>query len=138
MRMSDWSSDVCSSDLVDYAARQRAMNMKYFVVEQLPLLTPESLDKYFLEIGDNAVDWISRRVLELCYTSIEIEPLARDLGRDHPPFRWEPKRRVLLQAEIDALALHIYGLDRDEAQWLIDSFAVLRKYEERDLNEYIG
>lgn len=125
-----------SSLVVDYAARQRAMNMKYFVVEQLPVLPPSQLDQKFSEIGENAVDWISCRVLELCYTATELELFARDLGRTHPPFFWNPSRRILLQAEIDAFALHLYRLNRDDAEWLLDSFAVLRKYEERDHSEF--
>jgi len=35
-----------------------------------------------------------------------------------------------LQAEVDAAVLHLYGLDREQSEWLIDSFTVLRKYEE--------
>ncbi|MFZ1991299.1 MAG: hypothetical protein WAW96_16190, partial [Alphaproteobacteria bacterium] len=55
---------------------------------------------------------------------------------DHPPFRWQPDRRVLLQAEIDAAVLHLYALNRSQAEWLLDSFKVLQKYEERDVGEY--
>ena len=32
--------------------------------------------------------------------------------------------------------LHVYGLDRDEAEHVLDSFPVVRKYEERDFGEY--
>jgi hypothetical protein len=60
-----------------------------------------------------------------------LEPFARDCGDDGPPFRWLPERRAEIQAEVDAAVLHLYGLDRGQAEWLIDSFTVLRKYEER-------
>lgn len=39
------------------------------------------------------------------------------------------------QADIDACALHLFGLARHQAEWLLDSFTVLRKYEERDHQE---
>jgi hypothetical protein len=58
------------------------------------------------------------------------------VGRDHPPFRWQPGRRILLQAEIDAAMLHLYGLSQMQAEWLLDSFTVLQKYEERDHGEF--
>ena len=32
--------------------------------------------------------------------------------------------------------LHVYGLNRTEAEHVVDSFSVVRKYEERDYGEY--
>ena len=125
-----------SALLTDYSARQRAMNMKYFVVEQIPVPSPEVLSVFLSWLGSSPEDWIADRVLELSYTNEELAPFAADLGRDHPPFRWQPKRRVFLQAEIDAAVLHLYGLSRTQADWLLDSFTVLRKYEERDHGEF--
>lgn len=125
-----------SSLLVDYAARQKTNRMKLYVVEQLPVLRPERILSEISWLGTPAVTWLSNRVLELCYTNDELEDFAADLGRDHPPFRWQPDRRVLLQAEIDAAVLHLYGLSKVQAEWLLDSFMVLRKYEERDHNEF--
>ena len=58
------------------------------------------------------------------------------MGDDGPPFRWDPDRRALLQAELDAAMLHVYGLTRAEAEHVLDSFPVVRKYEERDHGEY--
>ena len=127
----------CLNTLVtDYSARQRAMNMKFFVVEQLPALSPDFLAVSVSWLGTSAEDWLADRVLELCYTNDELVSFGADLGRDHPPFRWLPERRILLQAEIDAAVLHLYGLSRDQAEWLLDSFTVLKKYEERDHGEF--
>lgn len=71
------------------------------------------------------------RVLELSYTAWDLLPYARDLGDDRPPFRWNEERRALLRAELDAAYLHLYGLDRGDAEHVIDSFFVVRKNEER-------
>jgi hypothetical protein len=46
------------------------------------------------------------------------------------------ERRALLRADLDGAFLHVYGLDRDEAEHVVDSFNVVRKYEERDFGEY--
>jgi hypothetical protein len=110
--------------------------MSFFVVEQLAVLPPTALSEYRAWLGESARDWLADRVHELSYTNVELAPFSRDLGGDLPPFRWLPERRVLLQAEIDAAVLHLYQLSRSQAEWLLDSFTVLRKYEERDHGEF--
>jgi hypothetical protein len=65
-----------------------------------------------------------------------LKSYADDLGTAGPPFRWDPDRRALLRADLDASFLHIYGLDREESEHVLDSFPVTRKYEERDFCEY--
>jgi hypothetical protein len=125
-----------SSLVADYCVRQKSNAMTFFVVEQIAVIAPDNLAKNFGWLDVAAEDWLSDRVFELCYTNEELAPFAADLGRDHPPFRWQTDRRVLLQAEIDAAVLHLYGLSRAQAQWLLDSFTVLQKYEERDHGEF--
>ena len=127
---------VLSSFVIDYDARQKSSRMTFFVIEQLAILPPEDLEVKREWLGSTARDWLAPRVLELTHTNIELAPFARDLGLDLPPFRWSAERRVLLQAEIDAAVLHLYGLTRPQAEWLLDSFTVLRKYEERDHGEF--
>lgn len=50
--------------------------------------------------------------------------------------RWDPDRRALLRADLDAAFLHLYGLTRTEAEHVLDSFPVVRKSEERDFGEH--
>ena len=50
--------------------------------------------------------------------------------------RWVSERRALLRADLDAGFLHVYGLNRAEAEHVLDSFNVVRKYEERDFGDY--
>jgi hypothetical protein len=127
---------ILSSLLVDYDARQKSSRMVLFVVEQLAALTLEALRERRPWLGGTASDWLADRTLELSYSSVELTPFARELGRQHPPFRWSPDRRELLQAEIDAAVLHLSDLTRPQAEWVLDSFTVLRKYEEHDHGEY--
>jgi superfamily II DNA or RNA helicase len=94
------------------------------------------------QVGRSLREWILPRVLELSYTSHRIAGYARDIlglpdGADPgPPFRWRPERRELLRAELDAAMFHLYGLTRPEVEHVLDSFFVVRKYEERDHGEY--
>lgn len=52
---------------------------------------------------------------------------AVDCGYDGPPFRWDPERRAILRAELDAAFFHLY---------ILDTFPVLRDKETRDFGEY--
>jgi hypothetical protein len=129
-------SAVLGSLVMDYAVRQRAMNIKFFVLEQAPVLTPEQLSHEVLWLGTAPVEWFAPRLLELCYTNVELEAFARDLNFEGEPFNWNIDRRPLIQAEIDAAMLHLYELNREQVEWVLDSFTVLRKYEERGHNEF--
>ncbi|WP_158852875.1 Eco57I restriction-modification methylase domain-containing protein [Saccharothrix deserti] len=128
-----------SSLVLDYCARQKhsGASLKYHVVKQLPVLPPARYDEEPSWCPEtNLRDWVTARVLELSYTAWDLQPYARDLGDDGPPFRWEEERRAQLRAELDAAYLHLYGLDRSDAEHVIDSFFVLRKNEERKYGEF--
>lgn len=130
---------VWSSLVFDYVVRQKlaSTNMDYFVVRQLACPTPETFDQpapWQPEI--TLAEYITPRVVELVYTSHRMAPYARDFGYDGPPFPWDPDRRALLKAELDAAMFHIYGLTRDKVEHVLDSFPVVRKYDERDYGEY--
>jgi len=128
---------------LDYVARQKigGVNTNYFHVKQLPVLPPE----YYTS---SDLDFIVPRVLELTYTAHDIAPFARDLGYDGAPFEWNPDRRALLRAELDAYYAKLYGLTRDELRYVLDpadvmgddypseTFRVLKNSEIREFGEY--
>lgn len=86
-----------NSIVFNYAARQKVggLHLRKGTFIQLPILPP---NKY--HCIDN--EFIASRVLELTYTANDIKPFAEDLGYHGPPFRWDPDRRALLRAELDA------------------------------------
>lgn len=127
---------ILSSLVVDYSARQSSSRMKLYVMEQLPVLPPSILGNFQDWLSDTPSEWLSARVLELTYTSVDLAAFAKDLGHESGPFLWSAARREILQAEVDAAMLHLYGLNREQADWILDSFTVLRKYEERDNGEF--
>ena len=79
---------------------------------------------------------LTPRVLELVYTAWDMEPFARDLGYDGPPFRWDPERRALLRCELDAAFFHLYGLERDDVDYVMDTFPVVRDRDVKAHGEY--
>ena len=65
-----------------------------------------------------------------------MESFARDLGDEGAPFRWDEERRILMRAELDAAYFHLYGLEGDEVEHVMDSFEALRRREEKQLDEF--
>jgi hypothetical protein len=76
------------------------------------------------------------RVLELTYTARDLAPCAQDLGYDGPPFRWEEERRCLIRGELDAAFFHLYGLSREEADYILDTFPIVKRKDEQTHGEY--
>ncbi|MFV8230242.1 Eco57I restriction-modification methylase domain-containing protein [Mycolicibacterium fortuitum] len=128
-----------SSIIFDFIARQKlsGVHMTYNIVQQLAAPCPSGFERPApWRPSEHLETWLKPYVLELAYTSHRLRPYARDLDDNGPPFRWDSGRRALLRSDLDAGFLHIYGLDRDEAEHVLDSFFVVRKYEERDFGEY--
>ncbi|KWX00547.1 restriction endonuclease [Carbonactinospora thermoautotrophica] len=115
--------------VLDYVARQKmaGTHLTYGYLNQLAVLPPERYDGPAPWAPEQELaDWISSRVLELTYTAWDLEPFARDLGDDGPPFVWDEERRFAMRAELDAAFFHLYGVERDDVAYIMDSFRAFR------------
>jgi hypothetical protein len=131
---------VWSTLVFDYVSRQKisGTGMKYFLTKQLACPTPRTFAQLSnWQCDTSLADWVIPYVLELSYTSWRLQPYAQEMGDEGPPFRWDPQRRSLLRADLDAAMFHVYGLNRTEAEHVLDSFPVVRGYDERDHGEYL-
>ena len=132
-----------NSLVFDFFVKQKigGLNLSYFILKQLPILPPELYTP-------EDIKFISDRVLELVYTTWDMQPFAKDMGYDGEPFIWNPNRRALLRAELDAYYAKLYGLTRDELRYILDpadiygkdfpseTFRVLKNNEIRQFGEY--
>ncbi|MHB8290192.1 MAG: Eco57I restriction-modification methylase domain-containing protein [Acidimicrobiales bacterium] len=128
-----------SSFALDFAARQKVggANLNFFIVQQLPVLPPETYDQAApWDPGLTLADWLVRRVLELTYTASDLTGFARDLGYDGPPFRFDAERRVLLRAELDACFFHLYGIEREDVEYIMGTFPIVKQHDEDAYGEY--
>ncbi len=116
---------------VDWILRQSigGTHLTFFIVKQLAVLPPSSYAEAHLA-------FITPHVLELTYTAWDLAGFARDLGYDGPPFRWDEERRFLLRAELDALYFHLYGIPRDDVDYILDTFPIVRRKDEAAWGEY--
>lgn len=127
-----------SSFILDYIARQKigGTSMAYFIVKQLPILPPYVYDKAVPWLGGTIAAWIRQRVLELSYTTQDMELFAQDLADAGLPFRWDEERRFVMRAELDAVFFHLYGVDRDDVEYIIDTFPIVKRKDEKRYGTY--
>ena len=111
----------------DYIARQKVQgnNLNWFIVEQLPVITSDDYDRRFGE--KTAGELVHEHVLRLTFTSDDMSPFARDLGYTGSPFVWDAEERRHLRARLDALYFHLYGLSKDDAGYILDTFPIVRR-----------
>lgn len=144
----------------DFVMRQKISNihLNFFIVEQVPVLPSDAYEKRCPWDRRATLErWISQRVLKLTCTAEDMLPLAEACGFTEGSFqaeyggrlnKWDEAERAELMAELDAAFFHLYGIARDDAEYILSTFkgihdeqtlfggansiaqAVLRKYDE--------
>jgi hypothetical protein len=128
-----------SSFAHDYASRQKmaGTTLNFFIYKQLPVLPPATYSgRAPWSSSETLGQWMLPRVLELVYTSWELKPFAKDCGYGGPPFPWDEERRIQLRCELDAAFFHLYGVERDDADYIMDTFHVVKQNDEGRFGEY--
>lgn len=131
-----------NSLIVDYQLRQKdCFSLTNSDVRSLSVFPRQSC-------ADEDIAFIVPRVLELTYTAHDLKPWAEDLGYGGPPFVFDPERRALLRAELDAYYARLYELTRDDLRYILDpaevmgadypseTFRVLKNSEMREFGDY--
>ena len=126
-----------NSFALDFLARQKVQgqHLMLFVLEQLPLIRPEQFES---SSGHRTIaDFVRGEVLRLSYTAHDLAPFARDLGYDGAPFKWDEEDRRHRLARLDALFFQLYGISRDDAAYILDTFPIVREQDERAHGRYL-
>ena len=129
-----------NSIVFDFVTRVKVPGASFghWIWKQLPAL---HLDQYVstpIAWHDQAGSelWFLSRCLELTFTAWDLRPFARDCGYNGPPFRWDEDRRFLLRSELDAALFHIYGIARQDADYIMDAFPIVRRKDEATYGDY--
>ena len=144
----DAGCDAClladfNSLIHDWGVRQKVggVNLTFGYMNQIPTLAPSAYSQ-------EDIDFIVPRVLELTYTSHSLKGWAEALGYEGEPFVFDPERRAILRAELDARYAKLYGLNEQELRYILDpadvygedypseSFRVLKEKEIAEFGEY--
>jgi len=84
----------------------------------------------------NQIIYIWPHALELTYTAWDLESFAKGCGYDGPPFHWNEERRFLLRCELDAAYFHLYGIERDDVDYIMETFPIVKRKDEKQSGEY--
>lgn len=111
-----------NSFVVDFTTRQKlgAATINYHFIRQLAFLPISAYSK-------DLADFIILRVLELTYTAHDLTAFARDLGYGGGPFTWDDERRFWLRAELDALYFILYGIERADVEYIMETFPIVKR-----------
>jgi hypothetical protein len=117
-----------STFVFDYVVRQKVggINIAFFLVKQLPIITPK---KY----SDMLKIFINERVLKLIYFGYSLKQFAKDIGYDGEPFTWDEEERFQLKCELDAIYGHLYSLTREEFDYILETFPIVKR---KDMEKY--
>ncbi|MEV6652950.1 DNA methyltransferase [Streptomyces sp. NPDC051219] len=119
-----------ASFIFDFACRQKlnGLHLTFTVIKQLPTVDPVHASRH--------AAFISARVHELIFTAVDMKPFAADLGDTGAPFRWAESRRQVIRAELDACFFHLYGISREDADYILDTFPIVRRKDEAKYGSY--
>lgn len=124
---------VWNSFTFDFVARQKVggTHLKYFTMRQLPMPDPSTLEAQVPWQTDESWNmWLAARTLALLVDSNEMTPLGADFefaGITNP---WDPERRRLIRAELDAGCFRLFGIPRDDVDYIMETFPIVKRKDE--------
>jgi hypothetical protein len=121
-----------NSFVFDYVVRQKigGVTLNFFIVAQLPAFPPDHYTQRCPWNKRQTLEkWISDRVLKLTCTANDMQPLAEAAGFDPPVHKWRPAERAELLAELDAAYFLLYGIDREDVEYILSTFSGFRGLE---------
>lgn len=128
-----------SSFVVDFQVRQKVggIHINFFYLKQVPVPGPRVFEEPCpWRKSETLSVWVAQRVIELVATANDMVVVGQEFGIDCSPFQWEPERRAYLRAELDAAFFHVYGLSRNDTEYVMDTFPTVRRNEEERYGEF--
>ncbi|MGD2089553.1 MAG: N-6 DNA methylase [Candidatus Aminicenantes bacterium] len=123
----------------DFVTRSKVggLQISHFILKQLPVVPPiQYTESTSWEQSIKLAEWITPRVLELTYTAWDLRDFAKDCGYDGPPFVWDEERRFLLRCELDAAYFHLYGISKEDVDYIMDSFPIVKRKDQTKYGSY--
>ncbi|MEI6137958.1 MAG: DNA methyltransferase [Mariniphaga sp.] len=112
----------------DFFARQTVggTDINSWILKQLPVINYELIKPTILEK-------VQEKAFYLSYNANDLEPVANEYGFIGEPFIWNEKERFQLQCELDAIYAHLYGLEKEEMDYILETFPIVKR---KDIAKY--
>lgn len=109
-----------SSFAADYCTRQKlgGQNMTFTTVSQLPMLSPTALGDVSAFLGARISDWMLVRIAVLYAPESFVES------------------RFHARNDLDALFFHLYGIERDDVDYIMETFPIVKRKDIAEHGEY--
>lgn len=124
-----------NSFLFDFVTRQflSQPSIPQSTFEQLP--TGLEFSDALEGVLGQADEWFVPRVAELTVTGEELESFGHELG-ERAVFVCDDARRALLRAELDAAFFHLYGVEREDVDYIMETFPIVKRKDIAAHGEY--
>lgn len=111
-----------NSHVFDFFSRQTVggSNFNHWILKQLPVID-------FNVVSIDLQSIITEKVLRLNYTASDLKPMAEEFGYIGEPFVWNSIERFRLQCELDAICAHLYDLEKDELDYILETFPIVKR-----------
>ena len=119
-----------NSFIIDYVSRLKlgGANVTWVFQKQIPL-------PCFIE-QNTLCNQICKSVLEIVYTAWDLENFAAECGYIAPPFVFDNDRRFLIRCELDAAFFHLYGIQRVDVDYIMETFPIVKRKDEQAHGHY--
>ena len=124
---------ILNSFVSDFACRPKVggTHINFFIAKQLAVLSPDQLDVRCPWAQTKTVaEWMLPRATELHSTAVDLPELS---ARERSAWTWNSSRRDELRAELDAASFHLYGIGRDDVEYIMETFPIVKRH---DIAEY--
>ena len=123
---------VINSIPFDFITRAKfyGANLIKSIIQQLPMVDFDKISMLNNEIIP--------RVLKLTFTSDSVKTFAIDLGFNGEPFIYNSQERHLIKCELDVIIAHLYDISKDELDYMLNSFPILRSKEIIIYNKFLS
>ena len=127
-----------NSFVLDYFARfgVSGTHLNFFIIKQLPFISSSDYSNVIPWNCCSKMEWVVPRILELAFSAYDLNDFAGDCGYHESPFPWHEGRRFLLRCELDAAYFHFYGIERDDIDYIMETFPIVKRKDEKEHGEY--
>lgn len=110
----------------DFTVRAKVtLNFPPVILEQCPCIKSN-------HVSEIVLTEVKSRVLNLTYNAHDLDDFGKEFGLNEP-YIWNNNERFHLQCELDAIYAHLYGLEKHEMDYILETFPIVKR---KDIARY--